>query len=546
MGMFNTEVKPVNVRGLENLVAQASQSPLTSLSKGMKDLDNILTKRDKEQYTSYAIDKLKNAKSVSDVQGLGLDLGRLSDAGKMQYSNSLDMINRISNEQRALSQEQRAKDTFDMQKTKFGQEQDALLQKQITNEVLANVDSMTPEQIEQAKQYSGLDALTFDKAMQDKEKFELDKLSTMATISKSNREDLPSTIKEMELLGYPLTQEGYREYVNAKDKAGSKLSIDDIAIQQWNTLPDEEKAKYGNIYKWKSTQQDQPTTIESEVEDILKETDFEEKYSELSIEDQKTKAREIQRQRQLESTPAGLKMSQTKARATFNRNNQNKDLNEVVESIEGLSDEEFTRIKAGEESSEYYKKFIKEIQGTSVGVKDMANKSSVIYSMTKEEWNKGFGENLMNDIVNSLPDNWIKLDKESKVKALNAIKGNSILGDIFFTYLNEVNKGAPSDADLKLMEKIVTAGRSASLSATKKALSTFMNNVIEKNSSEYSNSMKRVPLSAKNEYLEAESNKQYKWDDGFYINKEYTDTNGNKAIYLGGGKWKEVKQKVEE
>jgi len=221
MGMFNTEVKPVNVRGLENLVAQASQSPLTSLSKGMKDLDNILTKRDKEQYTSYAIDKLKNAKSVSDVQGLGLDLGRLSDAGKMQYSNSLDMINRISNEQRALSQEQRAKDTFDMQKTKFGQEQDALLQKQITNEVLANVDSMTPEQIEQAKQYSGLDALTFDKAMQDKEKFELDKLSTMATISKSNREDLPSTIKEMELLGYPLTQEGYREYVNAKDKAGS-------------------------------------------------------------------------------------------------------------------------------------------------------------------------------------------------------------------------------------------------------------------------------------------------------------------------------------
>ena len=171
----------------------------------------------------------------------------------------------------------------------------------------------------------------------------------------------------------------------------------------------------------------------------------------------------------------------------------------------------------------------------------MAERATEIYNMTKEEWTKGVGANIVDSFTNMIPDNWDIMSKEGKVQALNAIRGQSILGDIFFTYLNEVNKGAPSDADMKLMEKIVTAGKSDNLSATKTALSEFMNNAIEVTSRNYANAMGKVPANAYQEFQEAEETKKYKWDNGFFIGREYTDSNGNKAVYKGKNKWEEVK-----
>ena len=93
-GFFRTEVQPTNVRGLETLVAQASQSPLTSLSKGMQQLDDILTKRDKEQYTKSMLEGLKDTKGFEDYSQKArmFDPSRLTDAGKASVQQGLDTL----------------------------------------------------------------------------------------------------------------------------------------------------------------------------------------------------------------------------------------------------------------------------------------------------------------------------------------------------------------------------------------------------------------------------------------------------------------------
>lgn len=90
-GFYKTEVKPTNVAGLSNLVAQASQSPLSALSKGMSELDGILTNRDKEQYSKKVTEDLGQLTSSNDLQKymMGIDRSRLTDATSKGIDSNL-------------------------------------------------------------------------------------------------------------------------------------------------------------------------------------------------------------------------------------------------------------------------------------------------------------------------------------------------------------------------------------------------------------------------------------------------------------------------
>lgn len=78
---------------LAQLTPYVGKSPLSALSKGMSELDAILTKRDKEQYTKTALEGLKDYSPESIA---GLDITRLTDAGKsdVQFKSGLFMDER--------------------------------------------------------------------------------------------------------------------------------------------------------------------------------------------------------------------------------------------------------------------------------------------------------------------------------------------------------------------------------------------------------------------------------------------------------------------
>jgi len=108
MSWYKTDVQPYSAQD----IAIASQSPLQALSKGMNELNAILDNRAKEKYTTGALDKLKTAKTMVDVQNLGLDTSKMTKAGQMQYLQGLDMMNKIA-------QEKRAEDRWNLEKEKY-------------------------------------------------------------------------------------------------------------------------------------------------------------------------------------------------------------------------------------------------------------------------------------------------------------------------------------------------------------------------------------------------------------------------------------------
>lgn len=107
MSWFNTQAPKANLSGSQALLQTAFQpkkSILTSLSESMGELNQVIDTRAKETYSKGALESLKGAKSMQDIQSLGIDTSKLSDNAKQQYASSLDMIGRVAQEeQRNLS-----------------------------------------------------------------------------------------------------------------------------------------------------------------------------------------------------------------------------------------------------------------------------------------------------------------------------------------------------------------------------------------------------------------------------------------------------------
>lgn len=147
-GFYKTEVKPTNVAGLSNLVAQASQSPLSALSKGMSELDSILTKRDKEQYTKTALDSLKSATNSKEyLQALqGLDQTRLTKTGAASAQQNFTNLSALEQLQAKEAQAKATaqKNLFDQQMKleELGLKQDEQEAKRQTGDYVSGVQSL--------------------------------------------------------------------------------------------------------------------------------------------------------------------------------------------------------------------------------------------------------------------------------------------------------------------------------------------------------------------------------------------------------------------
>lgn len=176
MSWFQTDLK-APPQASSGLIQLASQSPLRAVSDTMGELMDIVDTRAKEKYTTGALESLKEAKSMQDIQSLGIDVSRLSDAGKQQYASSLDLINKI------------------------GQEEQRDLNTQLA---LADAN------------------LKGEKFALDVEEAELNRKVKLAQIAKANRIEAPETVQEMRMLGYDLTPDGYSQYINAKAKNSTR------------------------------------------------------------------------------------------------------------------------------------------------------------------------------------------------------------------------------------------------------------------------------------------------------------------------------------
>lgn len=180
------------------LIQMASQSPLTALSKGMSELMNVVDERAKDKYTTSALESLKGVNNTNAyLKGVNaLDTTRMNDKGLL----ALDRLgkNITMNEQskaREFTQGMQ-EDNYNLNVDKF---ENSIKQQGITNQL-------------------------------NEDKFGLEEKLKNAQIAKANRVDQPSTIREMKALGFPLTEEGYVSFVNAKTKA-TKSSFGEVFTQ---------------------------------------------------------------------------------------------------------------------------------------------------------------------------------------------------------------------------------------------------------------------------------------------------------------------------
>ena len=120
--------------------------------------------------------------------------------------------------------------------------------------------------------------------------------------------------------------------------------------------------------------------------------------------------------------------------------------------------------------------------------------------MTPEVLSKGFIVNTWDDAVSSIPDKWINMSEAEKRTYLNKISTNGAVNDLFFVYLNAVNKGAPSNADMEVMKTIVQGLSSGNLETTQQAVKNFMSQVSNDTKSYYEDNAKSLYAVAKKEY----------------------------------------------
>ena len=95
MSWFNTDVQKIDTSGMQQAVQQIKpNSPMLALSNTMTKLDEIVDRRDKEQYTQSALDKLKGVQDPMEAFNVAsqLDIGRMTDDGKQTVQFGLDSL----------------------------------------------------------------------------------------------------------------------------------------------------------------------------------------------------------------------------------------------------------------------------------------------------------------------------------------------------------------------------------------------------------------------------------------------------------------------
>ena len=242
------------------------------------------------------------------------------------------------------------------------------------------------------------------------------------------------------------------------------------------------------------------TQQESKVKNMMQTPEFKETYGNLSESEQKIKAQDKIWNDELERDPSKFKDYGEQISLDFQIKNDLATTKDVESSYDKLSPIEKKGLLKGQKESPEGKDYASNHAGKAKAVLDMERRADVIMKMNKDVLTKGFIVNTWDDAVNSIPDTWVNLSEKEKRTYLNKISTNGAVNDLFFVYLNSVNKGAPSNADMEVMKTIVQGLQSGNIETTQQAVKNFMSQVSNDTKSYYDNNAKSLYAVAKQEY----------------------------------------------
>jgi hypothetical protein len=258
----------------------------------------------------------------------------------------------------------------------------------------------------------------------------------------------------------------------SKDSEGS-TDFERAYQQQLRSDPTITRADFREKH-WLAKNDPKLTADERTAINLTNTPDFKAKYGNLSFSEQKDKALKLVKSR----NPEYIKLRRNTAYHSFAVANEGKSLQEISASFDNMSKSDKIDLRVGQRNSELGKEHLKKNAGKAVAVDNMkADVDRALSILDKEDFNKDVFSTTADRILNTLPESVSEyIGREDQV--LNTLKTQGVLGNLFFTYLNEVNKGAPSDRDLAIMREIVTGGDMANKEAAKTAVKTFMNKVM--------------------------------------------------------------------
>lgn len=441
-----------------NLIKMASLNPFEKAGEVMAKLGTRIEQADEEQRLKDFIAQ-RELNPESDSMGemkalLNFTAGMSSPTVKETVANRMNMLN-LDMQAKAFEQDVALKGyQLEEFKAKANEKKEEkalnLFHKNQTEQVLGALDSF-PDQFKTSAslratqgQYTDNEQLkeALDARLKPIEAKELE-------IVKANNK---KEAKPTDMMS------GFKSY----QAGGGELSFSDYAINVW--FP----AKRGA---------DNLTQQEARVKNYMETPKFQQEFGSLSAPEQKVEALKAIRKLDIESDPVAYA---DVAGNTFAIKNIGSTFDESLNNFSQLPEKEQIAVRRYQQASNTGKEYLKEGKGKSIKTLNIKNKVDKVLSLTDDDWKKGAVANTVNTILSMIPNEAaLNAMSASKLReVMMSVRGEGLLGDIFFTYLNDVNKGAPSNADMEVMRAIVTGGRNASLNATKTALSSWFNGVI--------------------------------------------------------------------
>ena len=243
------------------------------------------------------------------------------------------------------------------------------------------------------------------------------------------------------------------------------------------------------------------TGMEASIDQITRTSDFKSEYGHLPKNEQLRIARNVHYDNEIASNPAFRDKFVSKVTNEFSAKVETGvDRNTILSEYDTLDTAQKGALKTGQMATAYGKEHIKNHSGEARNVMHMRDKAQEVMEMTEEDVDRGFGWNQLNNLMNALPTDVSEWTDTDMNKLMAHVRADATLKDIFFTYLNEVNKGAPSNADMAVMREVVMSGAQGNLSATKEALGMFMNRVMIKTKGYYEDNAPYIMSLARKDY----------------------------------------------
>lgn len=289
----------------------------------------------------------------------------------------------------------------------------------------------------------------------------------------------------------------------------------------------------------------------------LKMTDpeFKAAYGDLSESKQYSKAKELLYKEDFEKNPKYRDDRIKNATYNFSANNENEESVKVSLNYDNLPTKTKRQLKEGQSNSTIGKAHLKDEKDRSLNALQLQTIGENILKMKPEDVRKGLGVDTWDAIVSSIDDNWLEWSDSEKKKQLNKIGITGAVNDLFFTYLNKVNKGAPSNADMEVMRTIVEGLKSGNLSTVKEAVGNFLNKINGETKNYYEKNAPDIMAIARKDYKILSQLKTYETqtqktikdkpkekeiDTGVKVNglTVYKDKNGEYIIVNGQKRYK--------